>query len=194
MDSVSSNPLSLSKFFKFSTSVSCSILTWLIPNLRILQNSMFFSSQCGPRVVYPIINRLIPSPPQFEIRQCHDYNYNRLRLVLSASFDFLDNIDLNFLIMNYEITSSLNLNPPTVEVTVTRKVAKKYKNTSKRFSSFLLNDVPSSLFRSWTTPKQSNKYKPNFNAMLCSKWYHSHSIQFHLLKNIDCIHAVISLL
>lgn len=44
-------------------------------------------------------------------------------------------------------------------------MAKKYKNTSKRFSSFLLNDVPSSLFRSWTTPKQSNKYKPNFNVM-----------------------------
>ena len=81
MDSVSSNPLSLSKFFKFLTSVSCSILTWLIPNLRILQNSMFFSSLCGPRVVYPIINRLIPSPPQFEIRQCHDYNYNRLSVI-----------------------------------------------------------------------------------------------------------------
>ena len=59
----------LFKFWHFQMTVSQWKLTWLTPNLGILQISVCSFRLCGSIVAYPIINRLVPSFSQFEIKQ-----------------------------------------------------------------------------------------------------------------------------
>ena len=56
--------------------------------------------------------------------------------MLLVSFDFLDNIDWNFLIMNYEITSSLNLNPCDNGSYINYKSGKDIKIPQRDFHHF----------------------------------------------------------
>ena len=55
----------LRKFWSFLMYVSRSIQAQSTPNLRMfLTPTCSFSLRAGSRVVYPIINRLVPSPPR----------------------------------------------------------------------------------------------------------------------------------
>ena len=54
----------LSKFWSFLMYVSCSIQAQSTPTLRMFLTPTCPFSLRGSRVVYPIINRLVPSPPR----------------------------------------------------------------------------------------------------------------------------------
>ena len=60
----------LCKFWHFQMAVSCLRLGLFSPNLGILQSFVYTLWLCGSIVANPIIYRLVPSPSQFEIRQC----------------------------------------------------------------------------------------------------------------------------